>query len=218
MHAFDRMCRAIAVGLLAVAVAVLAGPADAQKATKTKAAATALPEPLTQRIGARARVAPVRRGGAEAPDRPARSRRRAGEGEGRQGHVGDGRGERRNGARAARRAPGCVRRVAGDLARSRREAGRPRRTFGVCRSSVPCWRRRWWSAGWRSAGTILRCGIIASDSRRRPRRPSPRARFDWASGSPSTLPVSPCSRSPFSRYSSRSGRGTACGGSRSWRC
>ena len=48
MHAFDRMCRAIAVGLLAVGVAAIAvGPADAQKATKSKAAATALPEPLT---------------------------------------------------------------------------------------------------------------------------------------------------------------------------
>ncbi len=50
MHAFDRMCRAIAVGLLVVAVSGAGvGPADAQsKPAKTKsAAATALPEPLT---------------------------------------------------------------------------------------------------------------------------------------------------------------------------
>jgi small-conductance mechanosensitive channel len=51
MHAFDRVCRAIAVGLLALVVAAVApGAAGAQdKATKAKTAATAaaLPEPLT---------------------------------------------------------------------------------------------------------------------------------------------------------------------------
>ena len=51
MHAFDRVCRAIAAGLLALAVlgvTVGAGPAFAQsKSGKAKAAATTLPEPLT---------------------------------------------------------------------------------------------------------------------------------------------------------------------------
>src|SRR6185295_4452874 len=49
MHAFDRMCRAIAAGLLVVAVAgISAGPAYAQsKSSKAKSAATTLPEPLT---------------------------------------------------------------------------------------------------------------------------------------------------------------------------
>ena len=49
MHAFDRMCRAMAVGLLTLAVAAIAvGPAGAQSHSgKTKAASTALPEPLT---------------------------------------------------------------------------------------------------------------------------------------------------------------------------
>jgi len=47
MHAVGRMCRAIAVGLLAVAV-VGVGPAFAQsKSSKSRPDATALPEPLT---------------------------------------------------------------------------------------------------------------------------------------------------------------------------
>ena len=49
MHAFDRMGRAVAVGLLTIAVAFIAvDPACAQsKNSKSKSAATALPEPLT---------------------------------------------------------------------------------------------------------------------------------------------------------------------------
>ena len=49
MHPLDRMCRAIAAGLLVVAVAVFAvDPACAQsKTSKATSAATALPEPLT---------------------------------------------------------------------------------------------------------------------------------------------------------------------------
>ena len=49
MHPFDRICRAVAVGVLAAAVALVAvDPAYAQsKNTKSKVAATTLPEPLT---------------------------------------------------------------------------------------------------------------------------------------------------------------------------
>jgi hypothetical protein len=49
MHMFDRVCRAIAAGLLALAVAgICVGPAFAQsKSSKAKVAATALPDPLT---------------------------------------------------------------------------------------------------------------------------------------------------------------------------
>ncbi len=49
MHAFDRMCRAIAAGLLVLAVAgISVDPAYAQsKSSKAKPAATTLPEPLT---------------------------------------------------------------------------------------------------------------------------------------------------------------------------
>ena len=115
---FDRMCRAIAVGLLAVAVVGLRARSGvrAEQELQAEGRRDGVAGAADARFDTRARVAPVRRGRAQAADRPARPLRRAGEGEGRHGHVGHGRAQRRHGARAAGRAEGRLPCAAGDVA------------------------------------------------------------------------------------------------------
>ncbi len=178
------MCRAIAVGLLAVAVAVLAvGPGGRAEGGQDEGGGDGAAGAADARFDTRARVAPVRRRGAEAPDRPARSLRGAGEG-----------------ARATRRMSGMVEENAGmvrerlgefrdaflalpvTLARSRHEARRSRRSVDAAACRRVDRRDAADRMGRRSASTIARSGITAGDSRRRTRRRSPRALFGWASG------------------------------------
>ena len=142
--------RASIAGLAALVLAAVAAFPAAAKDPPAAAVVPALPEPLT-REAVRDLVARLSDDEVEeAPARPARSRRRAGARnfKSRQRHVGNGRPERRNGAHAPRRVPGCPRRAAADAARRHCEAGQPRGAF--CVTARRC------SSG-RGAGGRLAC-------------------------------------------------------------